>query len=284
MPFAALIPAAIQGISALVGGRSAKKAAKQISEATTKQAGETRATGEKVVGRMEDMYGKGVEGFEPYAQAGQGGLASLSDFLTTGGGAQPFKFDPASAAIDPSYKFRFDQGAQAIERSRLARGLASGGTLKALTDYGQQSASQEYQNMFNRAFTEYGTNQDVYNRLMGLTGLGFGAAGEIAGLGSQFGQQAGTIDMATQEMINNLLLQGAGAKASGTMGAGNAWQQALGGVSNAVGSQVSYNRLKDLLGMQAGGGGTGGQFSGLSQFAPNVPASIPADLFTRPIG
>jgi hypothetical protein len=124
-------------------------------------------------------------------------------------------------------------------------------------DYGQESASQEYQNMFNRAFTEYGTNQDVYNRLMGVTGLGYNASGQQAGLGANFANSAGGIDMATQEAVNQLLLQGAGAQASGQIAKGNAWQQALGGFGNAVSGQVSYNRLKDLLGMQAGGGGGG---------------------------
>jgi hypothetical protein len=267
------IPAAISAVQGIIGSRSAKKAGKQISAAATKQAGETRATGEKVVGRMEDMYGKGVEGFEPYAQAGQQGLASLSDFLTTGGGAQPFKFDPASAAIDPSYKFRFDQGAQAIERSRLARGLASGGTLKALTDYGQQSASQEYQNMFNRAFTEYGTNQDVYSRLMGVTGLGYGAAGNIAGLGTNFANTAGGMEMSIQEALNNLLMTGTGAEAASTVGSGTAWSNALGNIGNSLQSYNQMRQLKDMLGMQAGGAGGAGVTSGmpLGQMGPTAP-------------
>jgi len=288
MPFAALIPAAIQGVSALIGGRSAKKAGKQISAAATRQAGETRATGEQVTGRMEDMYNKGVTQFQPYAQAGQEGLASLSDFLGLGGGtgtgAQPFKFDPSKAAVDPSMAFRLGEGQKAIERSAAAKGnIFSGGAAKELINYSQDVASQEYQNMFNRALAEYNTQNDVYNRLMGITNLGYGAAGNIAGLGTNFATQAGNVDMATQQAINELLMQGAGAQASGTMGAGNAWQQALGAASNAVGSQVAYNRMRDLLGMQSGGG-TGGKFSGLAAFAPNEPATIPSDLFTRPIG
>lgn len=58
---------------------------------------------------------------------------------------------PDSIADTNAYKFRFNQGQQALERSAAARGmLNSGNTLAALADYGQGAASQEYGNEFNR--------------------------------------------------------------------------------------------------------------------------------------
>jgi hypothetical protein len=269
------IPAAISAVQGIIGSRSAKKAGKQISAAATKQAGETRATGEKVVGRMGEMYEKGVGEYQPYADVGEQGLKSLSDFLGLGGApsaaAQPFKFDAAKAAVDPSLQFRIDQGNQAIMRNRLSKGLASGGTLKALDQYSQGLASEEYQNMFNRGLAEYNTNQDVYSRLMGVTGLGYGAAGNIAGLGTNFANTAGGMDMSIQEALNNLLMQGAGAQASGTMGSGNAWSNALGNIGNSIQSYSQMKQLSDLLGMQGGG---------VPQ-APNQRAMVPSDLFAN---
>lgn len=72
------------------------------------------------------------------------------------------------AANDPGYQFRLQQGTQALQNSAAARGtLNDSGTLKALTDYGQGAASQEYQNVWNRALGGYTTNRgnalDAYN-------------------------------------------------------------------------------------------------------------------------
>lgn len=58
---------------------------------------------------------------------------------------------PESINQDPSYKFRFQSGQDALERSNVARGfLGSGNMLHDLQDYGQQSASQELNNQYAR--------------------------------------------------------------------------------------------------------------------------------------
>ncbi len=88
------------------------------------------------------------------------------------------------AGMDPSYDWRFRQGQQAIERSAAARGtLLTGDTAKALTDYGQGAASQEFGNIFNRNFS--------------LAGLGLNAqeaaingANGVASAGSSYGNTA----------------------------------------------------------------------------------------------
>lgn len=52
---------------------------------------------------------------------------------------------------DPSYKWRFDQGMEAVNRGSAAGGmLRSGNRLAALQDYGQGQASAEYSNQFSR--------------------------------------------------------------------------------------------------------------------------------------
>jgi hypothetical protein len=60
---------------------------------------------------------------------------------------------------DPGYQFRLGQGLQAVQQSAAARGvLNTGGTLKDIADYGQNYASGEYGNAFNRALSGYQTN------------------------------------------------------------------------------------------------------------------------------
>lgn len=62
---------------------------------------------------------------------------------------------------DPGFQFRLDQGRKALEASAAGKGiLRSGGTMKDLLGYGQNFASQEYGNVYNRALSEYDTNRN----------------------------------------------------------------------------------------------------------------------------
>lgn len=53
--------------------------------------------------------------------------------------------------MDPGYKFRLDQGMNAIQSSAAAKGLlGSSATMKGIQDYAQGLASQEFGNAYNR--------------------------------------------------------------------------------------------------------------------------------------
>lgn len=66
----------------------------------------------------------------------------------------------ADALNDPGYQFRTQQGEQQLAASAAAKGvLNSGGTLKDVVDYGQNAASQEYANVWNRDYNAYGLNR-----------------------------------------------------------------------------------------------------------------------------
>ena len=65
----------------------------------------------------------------------------------------------ADMGQDPGYQFRLTEGQKALERSGAARGVTNtGGNMKGLLDYGQQAASQEYGNVYNRNLNTYNTN------------------------------------------------------------------------------------------------------------------------------
>lgn len=81
--------------------------------------------------------------------------------------AQPFAYGdfqaPTGQSIlsDPSYQFRLEQGQKALDASAANRGtLRTGGHLKDTIGYGQNFASQEYGNIYNRAAEQYGTNRN----------------------------------------------------------------------------------------------------------------------------
>jgi hypothetical protein len=120
---------------------------------------------------------------------------------------------------DPGYQFRLKEGMQGLERSAAARGgLLSGGTLKGIQRYGQDMASQEYQNAFNRYQAE---RTGTLNPLQSLAGVGQSTANTLGTMGMNYANQAGE---AYQGAAN--------ARASGYIGGANAINQGIGNISN----------------------------------------------------
>jgi hypothetical protein len=63
---------------------------------------------------------------------------------------------------DPSYLWRRDQGAGMLENSAASKGLLnSGGTLADMLTYGQNMASQEYSNVWNRDYSLWGAKNTL---------------------------------------------------------------------------------------------------------------------------
>lgn len=72
----------------------------------------------------------------------------------------PFSAPSASDAMnDPGYAFSVQQGENALQNWAAAKGtLNDSGTANALTQYGQQSAGTQYQNVWNRDFNSWSAN------------------------------------------------------------------------------------------------------------------------------
>lgn len=150
------------GLQAVVGNRDLRSAQRSQSEGVVR-ADQTRA----------DQYSKTVDYLDEYRNAGTPALKRLSELTS-----KPFEYDVYK---DPGTQFRMKAGLDAINRSAAAKGGAlSGGTLKALTQYGQEMASTEYGNAFNRYLADVGN-------LQGMAGLGFNAASQLAGYSDKFG-------------------------------------------------------------------------------------------------
>jgi hypothetical protein len=145
---------------------------------------------------------------------------------------------------DPGYLARLQLGTDAIQRSAAARGgVVTGGTAKDLATYGQDYASNEYGNVYNRAlnsfdtnFNAYNTNQtNQFNKLAALSGVGQQTATQLAGQG--------------QNASNNVTSNAGAATASGYVGGANAYGSAL----NGIGSNISNLGLLSQMGSMGGG-------------------------------
>lgn len=154
-----------------------------------------------------------------------GNGALPSDF-----GSMTHDFSLSDFNLDPGYQFRMDQGSQALQRSAAAKGsLLGGGTLKALARYGQDYASNELNNAFNR----YQVNRsNQINPLFSLAGLGQTSAGQVASSGTSLGNNAANIN------FNGGVDAGA-ARASGYASTANAINS---GISNTLYSLKNLGR------------------------------------------
>jgi hypothetical protein len=144
-------------------------------------------------------------------------------------------FSMADYQADPGYQFRLSEGQRALGHQAGARGgMVSGTSLKAMQDYAQNSASNEYSNAFNR----YQTNRsNQLNPLQSLMG-----AGQTS---TNFLGQAGAQNAAT---MGNYLTGGAAAQAAGQVGSANA-------ITSGLGTYLNYNQGNNLINALRGGGG-----------------------------
>lgn len=223
------VPAAIIG-SSLIGANAAGSAA-DTQAAATNRANEIAL----------QMYQEQKKLQEPFVGAGvtaqnrlltllglPGGDANSPDY---GSANKPFTMNELTT--DPSYQFRLGEGLKSLDRQAAARGgLISGQALKAAQDFGQQSASQEYQNAFNR----YQTNRtNMLQPLGNLLASGQSAAANAGSAAANYGTTAG-----------NNITSGAAAQAAGTIGQANAL---TGGVSQYLNYDTN-NNLLNLLAKQ----------------------------------
>lgn len=247
----------LSGIGSIIGGIgsliSSNKQAEAISAglALQKQIANNQLDFEKSVFNTEQANQA------PYLKAGQSAVGQLSQMFGNGGPTWNQSFTAPTNVTeqnDPGYQFRLQQGQQALERSAAAHGdLLSGGTGKALQRYGQDYASNEYGNVYNRALQTYNTNYNtwaqntanLYNRLAGIAGTGQTAAGQLNNAGQAVQSSTGGTSANYGNQVGSGYANLGGAQASGYAGLANS---AVGGLNNL--SSMIY--LKQLLG---GGGG-----------------------------
>jgi len=233
---------------------------------------------------------KQVGVYQPYQQAGLAGQNQLMNYLGIGGGGgqgygqfatAEFTPEAFAAGQDPGYAFRMKEGLKAVDAQAAARGgLISGAALKASQRFGQDMASQEYQNAFNRYQTTRQNTLAPYERLQGVgMGAAQGLAGAYGGYGaaaggaqSAYGNNVSNLQTGRGQMINAALgnygnqvtgaLTGYGnAGASNMLAAGNAQSAGQIGQANAINQGISgvsnMYYQNQLLGMLRPGGGNG---------------------------
>jgi hypothetical protein len=237
---AALIGGGLAAAGSIVGGAMGSNAAENAANTQA-------ASADRAAQLQNEQFNKQIELQAPFREAGLSAQNKLLDYmgLSAGAGGKYAKdFSMADFQQDPGYAFRISEGMKALDRTAASRGgLLSGATLRGATRYGQDMASQEYTNAFNR----YQTNRsNQLNPLQSLMGSGQTAANQVGAAGQNYANQAG-----------DAYMNAGNARASGYVGSANAWSNALGNVANMYGQNQMLNRIFPQGGNVAAVGGVG---------------------------
>lgn len=186
----------------------------------------TAIIGSSIIGGaiQHDAQGRAIDAQERAAQRAedvqermfQQQREDLADYREAGAGAlERLEGGQLDLTQDPGYQFRLNEGMKAINAARSARGMGQGGaTLKALARYGQDYASQEYGN--------------AWNRQMGLASMGQAAAAGQAQAAGNYGQSMG-----------NLYQNLGQAQAGSAMAGGQNMANMVGGITTGIGYGIS---------------------------------------------
>ena len=213
------MPNPMVAIGGAVTSSNQARASRRAADAQVQSAAESARL-------QREMFDRQVQLQEPFRQGGLTGQNRIMELLGIGGdaaagdyGRYGRDFSMADYEADPGYAFRLAEGNKALERSAAARGMVmSGQMFKGAQRFGQDLASQEYQNAFNR----YQTNRsNQLNPLQSLMGAGQTATNQLTNEAGNLGQSLG----------ENAL--GAGnARASGYIGSANAYTNAVNQLGN----------------------------------------------------
>jgi len=185
------------------------------SSQAARKASKAQKQGAKDATQAElEMYYQGREDLAPWREGGTWALGELREKIAAG---------PGEYTESPGYQFRVGEGVKAMERGAAARGnVLSGAQQKGLTRFGQDYATQDYDNFLRRYYQSLTPYQS-------MAGQGQTTAGQTAQMGMQAGQGIG----------QNYLAAGQ-ARASGYINQANI---ASGAVTSGAENYLLYNYL-----------------------------------------
>jgi hypothetical protein len=222
--------------SSVLQGNAANKAARGAANAAN-------AGVQSQIDLQRRMYEESVARQQPFYQAG---VNALPGYLSGIGqnGELVRGFTQADYQADPGYAFRLSEGQKQLDRMAAIRGgQISGSALKAASRFGQDMASQEYSNAYNR-FRDTQTLRR--NALAGVTGFAPTAAGAMSASGQNYATGAGNAMAAQGVNTGNALIAGQQAR-----------QSMYGDIGRTLGKYLGNNSTVGGYNYGGFGGGSG---------------------------
>jgi len=252
---APLVGAGLSTLGALYGanqiGKSATNAANTLGAANTNAANLASNASLAATDLQRQQFQRQQELQQPFYNAGVNALPAYASGVMPGGSlVKPFSLNDFLANQDPGQKYRTAMGLDAIQSTAVSKGLGqSGKTYLGLMRAGQDYASQEYQNAYNRYVNDQATQR---NALAGLTGYGPTSASNIGAAGQNYASNVGNLGTATANTIGNLGTNTASQIANADLTGAAARQSAYGGAANAFNAALNPNPLNAFLARSIG--------------------------------
>jgi hypothetical protein len=205
--------------NAIIGGKAAVTAGNQ------QQAGIQNAEN-----TVQNTYDTNSAYYTPYINNGTAANNQATQMASSG-------FTMSDFAKDPAANFDYQNAINSINNAQSVRGGAlSGGAQKAMSNYAQQNASNEYSNAYSRF-----ANQQ--SQLLNLSNQGLSATQGLGQLGSNYSAQMGNLQtgMGNSQASETLGKAGAFESAFGPYGSGSqsAQSSSLSGLTSALSSAFS---------------------------------------------
>lgn len=251
----------------------------------------------------QDLAGSFNNAMQQVGTYGDHAISSLNQ----GGNRLSYMYDQATAGGfegDPGYQFRLKQGEDAINhRAAAAGGRMGGDTLKALTEYNQNFASNEYGNWANRtaglaqgadanqnmmqsrlADTYRGIGSDAsqlsYNQGSRQAGLDTGYGNTLFNAYNTLGGQEAGVQGGLYGGLANLATGLAQGQSNNIMGAATGQANMTGQAMNAMALPTQYaGGTATAVGNTVGQLGQLGMAYGMSQ--PSTAQPVPNDYYWR---
>lgn len=171
------------------------------------------AASQQALQLQRDMFNEARQNYKPYQQ-----YSGSADILSRLYGLNGQPADMSAFNASPGYQFRLGEGQRALESSAAARGgLFSGAAGKAMQNYGQNAASQEFDNYVSRLF---GMSQMGQNAAAGISNAGQNFANSSSNILGTMGQNQANAKISQWNAIGSLGESAFGAGRAGTEGGG----------------------------------------------------------------
>jgi len=178
---------------------------------------------------LQNLYNQQVGYQQPYQSIGSQaatGLGANADYFN-----RQFTNADLNANLAPNYAFQLQQGQMANQRAaNMGGGSLGGNALQGLQRYTQDYAGGAYQNAFNNFNTQ---RQNIYSNLADMAKIGTTSAGQLAGLGNQYGSNMGSLASNLGQNLTQSYGQG--------IGAANAYGLNTANLATGIGSALATN-------------------------------------------
>lgn len=183
------------------------------------------------------MYQQSRKDYAPWREAGTEAINQLSNMVQQG---------PGKYTESPGYEFRLKEGQRAIEGSAAARGsVLSGAAQKAALRYGQDYATNDYDNFLARYYQSLTPYQSLAGLGMTATQGTVNANTNAANQMGQYLQNMGNAQATGYINQANAVTGGINSSINNALAGYNAWRSFGGGTSAGV---VPYVRSSGLTG------------------------------------